>query len=386
MQEIQKYFDHKLKLEDLILEYLDNFGLYEAFDNLVDYIKSENILNIQQEFKYFLGLLVNIFNYHHRIPGFVDNFEKILLYFKNEIKQTFSNSEIVNIFLSSKFLLLFLIKQEIILFDDFFLNSILVKCEANGVPYCYFFIPEIEKMDSEYTIAEIANFDPRIHGNYEEKREQGENDSYLCTLIRNDSAREFISYVTQNNISLTMVIDPSIFETHSFLNENKVTLFEYAAFFGSLKIFNFILNKIELSESIYKYAIHSNNANLVHIIEDIGNNVDLIQLVKNTLIEAIKCHHNNLVSYISNWVDDQTNDHLKEDKLYIERIVDTSFLYQNYFCINLEYAFHRLFFNLCKFDYIDFVNLLLKTYKNDIDSYIIFKLNFHRISIELNSI
>ena len=43
-----------------------------------------------------------------------------------------------------------------------------------------------------------------INSNFEEKRINGENDSYLCSLIRNDSVENFVCYEHQTNISLTM--------------------------------------------------------------------------------------------------------------------------------------------------------------------------------------
>ena len=78
-----------------------------------------------------------------------------------------------------------------------------------------------------------------------EKRKIGENDNHICQLIRKDLIEEFIVYVNRNNISLESLINPSIFETNSFLLKNKeVSLIEYAAFFGSIQIFQYLkINK-----------------------------------------------------------------------------------------------------------------------------------------------
>ena len=90
---------------------------------------------------------------------------------------------------------------------------------------------------------EMKNIYPDIFVNFEEKRQKGENDSYLCELIRTDSIEDFISYVNQKNISLSSKIKSSIFETNSFLVEKEPSLIEYTAFFGSIQIFQYLLNK-----------------------------------------------------------------------------------------------------------------------------------------------
>ena len=83
--------------------------------------------------------------------------------------------------------------------------------------------------------------DKNIFSNFDEKRRIGENDSYVCELIRNDSIEEFVSYVNQNNISVKNArIKDSLFETNTFFIKKNPTFFEYATFFNSIqfKFFN----------------------------------------------------------------------------------------------------------------------------------------------------
>lgn len=141
----------------------------------------------------------------------------------------------------------------------------------------------------------------------EEKREIGENDSYLCQIIRNDSIDEFVIYVNQTNLSIsTENIKPSIFETNFFLLKRIfiISLTDYAAFFGAIQIINFLrLNNVRMSSSLWLYAIHSNNAELIHLIEGekVRKMVDLRYLK-----EAIKCHHNDIANYIqTNCLEDE---------------------------------------------------------------------------------
>lgn len=104
---------------------------------------------------------------------------------------------------------------------------------------------------------------------FDKKRFEGENDDQICRLIREDEIESFTQYISKANISLSSTVGSSIFETNSFLINKNPSLIEYAAFFGSLKIFNYLIeNKIELTPSLWLYAIHSNKMELIHILEN----------------------------------------------------------------------------------------------------------------------
>lgn len=77
----------------------------------------------------------------------------------------------------------------------------------------------------------------------EEKFLIGENDSYICELIRNDSVQEFIKYVNQSNISLFSEIKYSMYETNAFLMKHATSLIDYAVYFGSLSNFSLFINE-----------------------------------------------------------------------------------------------------------------------------------------------
>ena len=51
--------------------------------------------------------------------------------------------------------------------------------------------------------------------------------------------------------------------------KKKPTLIEYAAFNGSIQIFQYLkMNKVELNEELWSYAIHSGNAQIIHLLEE----------------------------------------------------------------------------------------------------------------------
>ncbi|KAK8843577.1 hypothetical protein M9Y10_024634 [Tritrichomonas musculus] len=115
------------------------------------------------------------------------------------------------------------------------------RSQETNTKYHHFFYPEIkefiEKQEIEKTEKELGNEDMSI--NFENKRKIGENKKYICELIRNDSIEQFVIYVNQTNLSLfSTKIEPSIFETNSFLMDKKPTLIEYAAFYKNGDITN----------------------------------------------------------------------------------------------------------------------------------------------------
>lgn len=112
-------------------------------------------------------------------------------------------------------------------------------------------------MDDYYSC--ISRFlNSKDNSNFYELRKAGENDSPICQLIQKDLIKEFIVYVNKNNTPLNSLIEPSIYETNSFLNSKQfcvtcdfnlyeylvkrndnLSLINYAAFFGSIQIFNY---------------------------------------------------------------------------------------------------------------------------------------------------
>ena len=145
---------------------------------------------------------------------------------------------------TTKRLFISYLQKGIITISDEIYKELLYKIENNRNRYCHFFLPELEQFIGEekmnFLKNELLNEDPTIFTDYEKKREEGENDSYICSLIRQDSVEEFIAHVNRFNISPKSEISPSIFETNPFLIDNKNTsLIEYSAFFGSIQIFQY---------------------------------------------------------------------------------------------------------------------------------------------------
>ena len=146
-----------------------------------------------------------------------------------------------------------------------------------------FIYPEIKDKIDKKLLKKITENRQEIFDNFNEeefnkRRQVGENHNYLCKLIREDAIVDFITYVNQTNWPLTGQIKESLFETNIFFYESyrnffysddQPTLLEYAFFFGSVNVVKYLtINGAKLTYTLWPYAIHSNNAELIHLLEE----------------------------------------------------------------------------------------------------------------------
>ena len=195
--ELQKCIKAWRNVYKCLISFVENeedidFGIkFEIFDKDFNFFEESGN---HEDLKSLLHLILKIANNHHRTPQFNNKIEKILLYFFTKIKQTLSNSEIFQLFKNNKKILLFLFRNKIITVNKEISDFILVK-----FTYRHFFYPEIKNFISEnerkITEEELLALDSNILINFDEKRTIGENDSYICQLIRQDSIEEFVSFV-----------------------------------------------------------------------------------------------------------------------------------------------------------------------------------------------
>ena len=370
--EIQQIIDQKKEYYNPLLIFLesnidDESLIFKDFD--------------EKGFKEILYLISKIAKNHHQNAGFFSKIEKFLLYFEDKIKQTFSNSEIFNFFKSNKKILLFLFEKKIITIDESIINYMFEKSDKD---YPTFFWPEIESFENHNYInkvkSQLSKLDSSAFDNFELKRKIGENDLYVCSLIRDDSIEEFVKYVTQTNMSLSKtIIKHSIFETNSFLINKKATLIEYAAFFGSFQIFKFLqLNGVKLEKSLWLYAIHSDNSDLIHLMEESGIAPEDSSF-ECCLKESIKCHHNCIANYIHEHFINEKDEKNKIEKDFNKNIFAYAFHYFNYKFFPDDFNNKFDIFYLIQNDYFAIVNALLKTKDIDLSIKYIYKKNFNEV-------
>lgn len=235
--------------ESKIQEYIE--AKKDLYTNLIDYIESEDetlnteLINKLNQIKesetiedkeLLFNMIISISNNHHRHFQFLKKIEELIKYLGNTLKQMMTNSEIFDFFKKNKLIILYLLKNQILEIEEPIFDRI--KYQKT---YLRFFYPEIKLFLSEEeqsaTEKEMKLTNENVFEKFERKRDTGENDDYICSLIRSDSVVEFITHVNQTCAPLSSKIKRSIFETNSFLIDQEPTMLEYAAFFGSVQIF-----------------------------------------------------------------------------------------------------------------------------------------------------
>ena len=381
----QEYLEKIQKIENRLIEYLDRQdNIEENFQNIINILNDQKVLENRHDFRLFLHLLTCITNNHHQIQHFFDKIEKILINISSKIKEYYTNFEIFEIFKSNKRLLLFLLQNKLFYIDeDIF--QLITKGKYLNYKYPEYFSPEIKPFITEQLKKKSTNnADEYSWVNYvlknqpndfEGKRKKGENDDYICELIRNDSIDEFISYVKKTDYPLNSEIKKSIFETNKLLNkkikakcdylfyisERDSTLIEYAAFFGSSQIFKYLYkNGVDLVSVLWVFAIHGDDTEIIRILEE--NNVKPPNnSFKRIIKESIKCHHNHITNYIENNLTDEKFD--DDDDFF-----NFHFHYYNFGYFSKEINNNDCLNYACKYDYYTLVKYLLQTidiYKNE---------------------
>ena len=349
---VHNYIDKIKFFQEKLLEYLENDNDEEMyFNNLSNYFNEQQFIDNKHNLKVILRLIAQISTNFHQSNNFFNKIERIINSCKEKIQNYYTNIDIFSIFKDNKKILYFLFKEKILI-PDIQLSKIIQTKKYKKKFYCQFFYPEFKSFYNEDLLNDTLNEHPEINEeDFEENRKFGENNSQICKLIKNDSIDEFVTFSTQMNLNYSSKIQNSIFETNSFLLKNEdITLIEYAAFYGSIQIFNFLrLNNAEMRPILWLHAIHGRNADIFHLLEE--NRIEKPKdSFERCLQEAIKCHHNDFANYIQ--------ENLMNNS---ENIVDYCFRYYNFQYLQEEEQFDegQLFYIACHYDYYTLVDFLL---------------------------
>ncbi|KAK8838322.1 hypothetical protein M9Y10_035745 [Tritrichomonas musculus] len=125
---IEKCLGNMKSVYEGLLNFIDD-DRNEAinFENLNKIFQDIKIRDDKFDLKLFFHLIVSICNNHHSCPNFFDKIDRIVNYFKDDIKKYYSNPEIFDIFKSNKRLLLFLIEEKIMNMDEQVVKQIITR-------------------------------------------------------------------------------------------------------------------------------------------------------------------------------------------------------------------------------------------------------------------
>lgn len=161
-----EYLEEMKAIQEKLLLYLED----EAENTSPNDIFQDNEFH---DYLSYLHLVSKISNNHHRCENFFSKIKEILKLFKDDIKTKISNSQLFNIFKSNKQILLFLIEEGLLTFDEYIVGTIISQKYIDA------------KYDEEYRSNEwVSEIQKELPEDFYEKRKIGENDNYICTLIR----------------------------------------------------------------------------------------------------------------------------------------------------------------------------------------------------------
>ena len=359
--EIENIIVIEKTFQNILLEFLDNEdNNEEVYENIIQFFVDRNIYDDPLEIKAVLHLILKISKDHHRNITFFDKIEQILLHLKNSIKRYFTTYGLFNIFRSNKRILLFFIEKKIITIDQNIVDTI-AHSSYKDSNYIQYFYPEIKNFLNDENFKQGKEFYEYDIENFDEKRKIGENDNHICKLIREDLIDEFISHVSQNNISPSSKVKESIYETNSYLLKKIPTLIEYSAFFGSTQIFKYLYTNIQMNNeyvqgsSLWLYSIHGRNPEIINFLEEKYGKLEN-ELFNEGLIESIKCHHNEVSDYMIRNYSEITNfENLN--------VLSKSFKYYNFAYFPSDLLKTSTFYELCKYNHCKLVDMILNLYK-----------------------
>ncbi|KAK8891546.1 hypothetical protein M9Y10_028759 [Tritrichomonas musculus] len=362
---VREYLKRMKAIQKNILDFIEKDSFSEEDrQQLFIFFENQKIANNISEIEEILLLISKISKYHHRTPDFFSKIKEILIFFKDSMKKNFTNYNLFNIFSDNKQILLFLFEEKLII-PDYSISCVISNEKFKSKFYPNFFYPEIHDFLNEKLRLEVEKTNNEYNYDFDEfqkLRKIGQNDSYVCQLIQKDLCNDFISYVNKSDISLlSTVVTPSIFETNEFLIKHHPTLIEYSAFFGSIQIFKYLyLNNVELNSSIWIYAIHGQNTDLIHFLEE-----KQIKPPNNSFmtcfIESIKCHQNKIANYFK-------KNFLNQNEFNEKLLYKTCIQSRNYkFSPDDLKINYDVFYYLCKNNYLTLVDLFLKAKKLDLN-------------------
>lgn len=300
--DLNNYCDSKKQLQNSILTFLNHENTEEEdenFPHLLNLIQDQQIASNKDELTALFYLIGQIEMNYRRSPDFNEKIQKIISIFESEIKNLYTNIELFHIFEKNKRIFLYLIQKKLVTVDQKIV-TVFTRPKFHRKFYFHYFYPEIKNFISDEKLKnEIEKSVSKYSCDlFEKLRQNGENEEEICRIIRNDSISDFTSHVSNEKRNIFEPIRRSIFETNNLLLKRDSSLIEYAAFFGSVQIFQYLMEKkCKITPDLWFYAIHGQNFEILNILKQNKLRSKDYTFGK-ALDESFKCHNNDVTDFV----------------------------------------------------------------------------------------
>ncbi|OHT01640.1 hypothetical protein TRFO_31526 [Tritrichomonas foetus] len=291
--QLEEIFQQLIQFQKTITEYLETDAINEdqmqcLFHKLN--IHDPNLPEARPVLDMFLRMLcyLNIAMSNSNNASIVQ-FMKTVEYFLPTFKKAIDNYREVNkLFNDKEIFRLFKYHNPAIL--HLFHQGLLKPPLANYTIENYF-ITEMYYFSKSFTSANITK------EQYNSLRESNIHSiDEISHIIRSDNAILFQEYFAKTNLDVNSEVPECFYEINKELskNERKLSMLDYASYFGSLDIFKYLLlNNAEISQFTPIYAVIGGNSEIMHILED-----SKVIFTSKCMKKAIKYHRNNIFNYL----------------------------------------------------------------------------------------
>ena len=97
--DFQNYVDEKKMFYGIFMSYIESQSeASDEYQTLINYLETKELGGSRDELEDVLHLILKLSKNHFRHPTFWSKIEAILIFLENDIKQTFTNSELFEFF------------------------------------------------------------------------------------------------------------------------------------------------------------------------------------------------------------------------------------------------------------------------------------------------
>ena len=134
---------------------------------------------------------------------------------------------------------------------------------------------------------------------YKQMRDSGEPDDEITKALRNDDVDTFQRILSKSNCNISKSFVPfNIFE--DFIDNGKTRYINYAAAYGSIKCFKYLLlNHDKIDSLTFSYSIYGGNVEIIKIVDQKVKE-EKIKYSSNNIIPSIIKHRNDIFDWILN--------------------------------------------------------------------------------------